>query len=118
MSRTISRSSWVGMICLALAAQLASLGAAFYFHGVIRTRFFDDYLLAACVAGCTQVVLLAAGLDTRVFRLPWPDDVCLFELDLPEVQTFKERVLAGQGAVPRCERTHGSAGRPARGLAR
>ncbi len=52
------------------ADELASLGAAFYFHGVIRTRFFDDYLLAACVAGCTQVVLLAAGLDTRVFRLP------------------------------------------------
>jgi methyltransferase (TIGR00027 family) len=29
----------------------------------------------------------------------------LFELDLPEVLTFKERVLAGQGAVLRCERT-------------
>lgn len=84
---------------------LASLGAVFYFHGVIRTRFFDDHLLAACAAGCTQVVLLAAGLDTRAFRLPWPEGVRLFELDLPEVLTFKERVLAEQGAVARCERT-------------
>jgi methyltransferase (TIGR00027 family) len=62
---------------LASLGPLASLGAAFYFHGLIRTRFFGDYLLAACIAGCTQMVLLAAGLDTRVFRLPWPDDVCL-----------------------------------------
>ena len=83
---------------------LASLGEAFYSRGVIRTRFFDDYLLAACAAGCTQVVLLAAGLDTRGFRLPWPDGVHLFEIDLLEVLSFKERVLAGQGAVPCCER--------------
>lgn len=83
---------------------LASLGAAFYFHGVIRTRFFDDYLLAACAAGCLQVVLLAAGLDTRAFRLDWPPGVRLFEIDLPEVLTFKEKVLDGQGAVQRCER--------------
>lgn len=89
---------------LASLGTVAALGAAFYFHGVIRTRFFDDYLLASCSAGCAQVVLLAAGLDTRAFRLPWPEGVRLFELDLPEVFAFKEGVLAGQRAVPRCER--------------
>jgi methyltransferase (TIGR00027 family) len=83
---------------------LASLGAAFYVHGVVRTKFFDDYLLATCASGCRQVVLLAAGLDARAFRLPWPEDVRLFEIDLPEVLAFKEEVLAGQRAVPRCER--------------
>lgn len=88
----------------ATSGELASLGAVFSFHAVIRTRFFDDYLLAACAAGCRQAVLLAAGLDTRAFRLAWPPGVRLFELDLPEVLAFKERVLAGQGAVPRCER--------------
>jgi len=77
----------------------------FSFHAVIRTRFFDDYLLAACAADCNQVVLLAAGLDTRAFRLPWPPGVHVFELDLPQVLTFKERVLTGQRAVPKCERT-------------
>lgn len=49
---------------------MASWGAAFSSHAVTRTRFFDDYLLAATEAGIRQVVLLAAGLDTRAFRLP------------------------------------------------
>lgn len=79
---------------------LASLGAAFACHGVLRTRFFDDYLLAATAAGCTQVVLLAAGLDTRALRLPWPGEVTVYELDLPEVFAFKEAVLAGCEAAP------------------
>jgi methyltransferase (TIGR00027 family) len=83
---------------------LASLGAVFAFHGVLRTRFFDDYLLAATAAGCPQVVLLAAGLDTRALRLPWPGGVRVFELDFPEVSAFKEKVLSGCDAVPTCER--------------
>lgn len=73
--------------------------SALAFHGVIRTRFYDEYLLAA---GCRQVVLLAAGLDTRAFRLPWPDGVRLFELDLPEVLAYKEEILTAQ---PACDRT-------------
>jgi methyltransferase (TIGR00027 family) len=71
---------------------------------VVRTRFFDDFLLDACLSGCHQVVLLAAGLDTRAFRLPWPAGVSLFELDLPAVLAFKEHVLTGTDAVPRCRR--------------
>lgn len=70
----------------------------------IRTRFFDEYLLAAVAAGCRQVVLLAAGLDTRAFRLSWPRGVRLYELDLPRVFAFKEPVLAARNAVPACER--------------
>lgn len=89
----------------AASGELASWGATISVHGVLRTRFFDDYLLSACQASCRQVVLLAAGLDTRAFRLAWPTGVRLFELELPEVLDFKERVLATQRAVPRCERT-------------
>jgi methyltransferase (TIGR00027 family) len=74
------------------------------FHVVIRTRFYDDYLLGAVMAGCRQVVLVAAGLDCRAFRLDWPDGVSLFELDQPEVLEFKAAVLGGQGAQPRCRR--------------
>ena len=88
----------------ATSGGLARLGAVFFFHGVIRTRFFDDYLIVATAVGCGQVVLLAAGLDTRAFRLAWPDGVRLFELDLPRLLAFKERVLAAQHAVPRCQR--------------
>jgi methyltransferase (TIGR00027 family) len=83
---------------------LARIGEVFAFHAVIRTRFFDDYLLAAANAGCRQVVLLAAGLDARAFRLPWPPGTRLFEVDLPDVTGFKETVLSAQGAKPACER--------------
>jgi len=86
------------------SGERAGLGAVMSAQGVIRTRFFDDYLLGACSAGCRQVVLLAAGLDTRAFRLTWPAGVRMFELDLPEVFAFKDRVLAGQDAAPGCQR--------------
>jgi len=77
------------------------LGALFASQVAIRTRFYDDYLLGA---GCAQVVLLAAGLDARAFRLAWPPGTRVFELDLPEVLAFKDQVLTGQGAEPSCER--------------
>jgi methyltransferase (TIGR00027 family) len=70
----------------------------------VRTRFFDDALRDATVAGCRQVVLLAAGLDTRAFRLDWSAGTSLFELDVADVLAFKECVLAANGARPRCER--------------
>lgn len=50
------------------------------------------------------MVLLAAGLDTRAFRLCWPKPVRLFEVDLPEVLDFKQQVLADQGAISACAR--------------
>lgn len=77
---------------------------SFWSHVVIRTRFFDDYLLDATARGVRQVVLLAAGLDTRAYRLPWPPEVRVFEVDLPAVLDFKQRVLDRQTARPQCER--------------
>jgi O-methyltransferase involved in polyketide biosynthesis len=38
----------------------------------IRTKYFDDYFAAAAEAGIRQAVILAAGLDARPYRLPWP----------------------------------------------
>lgn len=83
-----------------VSGPMARLGAAFSASGVLRTRFFDDYLLGA---GLGQVVLLAAGLDTRAYRLAWPPGTRVFEVDLPDVLEFKDSVLAS--AAPRCERT-------------
>ncbi|MFD7668736.1 SAM-dependent methyltransferase [Streptomyces sp. NPDC059788] len=68
----------------------------------LRTRYFDDYLDRAAAAGCRQVVLLAAGLDTRAHRLHWPSGTRLFELDQPDVLAFKEHALRGR--APRCHR--------------
>jgi methyltransferase (TIGR00027 family) len=50
------------------------------------------------------VVLLAAGLDARAFRLDWPAGTRLFELDLPDLLDVKKRVLTDAGAVATCER--------------
>jgi methyltransferase (TIGR00027 family) len=88
---------------VACLSGLSAAGTAFWSRAVIRTRFFDDYLVDAVGAGIRQVVLLAAGLDTRAFRLNWPADVRLFELDLPEVLEFKRQVLASRSARPRCD---------------
>lgn len=86
-------------------SNLAAIRAWFFDYVALRTRFFDDYLLEASEEGCRQVVVLAAGLDTRAFRLLWPEGVRLFELDFPEMFTFKERVLASEGVQPACQRT-------------
>jgi len=71
---------------------------------IVRTRFLDDLLAGAWTEGCRQVVILGAGLDTRAFRLAWPPGSRCFELDLPPVLEFKERVLTDAGAVPACDR--------------
>jgi methyltransferase (TIGR00027 family) len=71
----------------------------------IRTKFLDDALLAAVRASSfTQVVILAAGLDTRAFRLAWPESLVLFEVDRDDVFNHKETVLERLGAQPRCQR--------------
>lgn len=72
---------------------------------VIRTRFFDDYLLDVTHQHeLRQVVIMAAGLDTRAYRLSWPEGTRLFEIDQPSVLRYKERILRAAGALPRCER--------------
>jgi methyltransferase (TIGR00027 family) len=74
-------------------------------YPVIRTRFFDDFLLDACRrSGVRQVVLAAAGLDTRAFRLDWPSGTRLYEMDLPEVLDTKDAVIEAAGARENCER--------------
>ncbi|ORV97526.1 class I SAM-dependent methyltransferase [Mycobacterium kyorinense] len=69
-----------------------------------RTRYFDNYFRRAADAGVRQVVILAAGLDSRAYRLPWPGGTTIFELDQPQVLEFKREVLAEHGAKPRAER--------------
>jgi methyltransferase (TIGR00027 family) len=72
---------------------------------VVRSRYFDDFLGRAVTEhGLSQVVILAAGLDTRTFRLSWPAGVRVYELDRSEVLEHKENVLARDGARPGCER--------------
>ncbi|HUN30474.1 MAG TPA: SAM-dependent methyltransferase [Trebonia sp.] len=70
----------------------------------VRTRYFDQYMTRAAADGIGQVVIMATGLDTRAFRLEWPPGTTVFELDAPLVLDFKDSVLAGLDATPRCAR--------------
>ena len=70
----------------------------------MRTKFFDDYLNTVSSGGIRQAVILASGLDSRAYRLPWPTGTVVYEIDQPEVVEFKTRVLADLGAQPTAER--------------
>ncbi len=65
-----------------------------------RTRFFDGFFADAGAAGIRQAVILASGLDARGYRLAWPADTVLFEIDQPEVLAFKAATLAELNAQP------------------
>jgi methyltransferase (TIGR00027 family) len=70
----------------------------------VRTRHFDKLFADAGLAGIRQAVILAAGLDARAYRLPWPNGTTVYEIDQPEVIAFKDDTLAQLGAEPRADR--------------
>jgi methyltransferase (TIGR00027 family) len=100
----------------------------------VRTKFFDDFFIGATavatlddgatavatsdigatavatsdgVAGSKsirQAVILASGLDSRPYRLPWPDGTVVYEIDQPKVVEFKTETMKAIGAAPTAER--------------
>lgn len=70
----------------------------------VRTRFFDDFFASATSAGIRQAVILAAGLDSRSYRLSWPSATTVFEVDQPQVIEFKTATLSALGAQPTADR--------------
>jgi methyltransferase (TIGR00027 family) len=66
----------------------------------VRTEYFDDFFLEAADAGIRQAVILASGLDSRAYRLPWPSGTTVFEVDQPQVIDFKTATLANLAAQP------------------
>jgi methyltransferase (TIGR00027 family) len=76
-------------------------------YQAVRTHFFDEYFdeaTKACAAGIRQVVILAAGLDSRAYRLNWPPGTAVYEIDQPKVLEYKTGTLARHGAVPTASR--------------
>ncbi|WP_101952737.1 SAM-dependent methyltransferase [Mycobacterium sp. 3519A] len=67
---------------------------------VARTKVIDDVILEAIGDGCDKVLNLAAGLDTRPYRLELPPDFPWVEADLPDLLAEKQQALADQ--TPRC----------------
>src|SRR5712672_1778701 len=66
----------------------------------VRTRYFDEFFLQAAGAGIHQAVILASGLDARAYRLRWPMETTVYEIDQPQVTQFKTATLARLGANP------------------
>jgi methyltransferase (TIGR00027 family) len=66
----------------------------------VRTKWFDELFLDAVASGIRQVVILASGLDSRSWRLSWPDGTTVYELDQAKVLEFKSSTLQNHGARP------------------
>ncbi|WP_422743162.1 class I SAM-dependent methyltransferase [Mycobacterium sp. WMMD1722] len=73
-------------------------------YQAVRTHFFDAFFAAAADAGIRQVVILASGLDSRAYRLPWPDGTTVYEIDQPKVLEYKAATLAEHDVSPVAER--------------
>ena len=69
----------------------------------VRTKFFDDFFLTSTTAGIRQAVILASGLDSRAYRLPWPPGTVVYEIDQQAVIGFKTGTLSALGANPAAE---------------
>ncbi|MFD7061702.1 class I SAM-dependent methyltransferase [Streptomyces sp. NPDC059906] len=76
----------------------------------IRTKYLDESIESTLAEGeITQVVLIAAGMDTRAFRLDWPESATVFEVDHGPLIAEKRRRLDALGATPRTDRREVSA---------
>jgi methyltransferase (TIGR00027 family) len=73
-------------------------------YQAVRTHFFDSFFAEATGAGIRQVVILAAGLDSRAFRLDWPAGTTVYEIDQPQVVHYKTTTLESAGAAPTADR--------------
>ena len=62
-------------------------------HIVARSRYAEDSLHRAVIAGVRQYVLLGAGLDTFAYRNLWTE-LKVFEVDHPATQSWKRELLA------------------------
>jgi methyltransferase (TIGR00027 family) len=71
-----------------------------------RTAFFDGFFIDAATAGVQQVVILAAGLDSRAWRLPWAAGTTVYELDQPKVLQFESSTLQQCGVQPTAKLVH------------
>ncbi len=68
---------------------------------VMRTKLIDDLILLSVAQGCDRVLNLAAGFDTRPYRLPLPSGLLWIEADLQQIVAEKERLLSTEKPV--CE---------------
>jgi methyltransferase (TIGR00027 family) len=71
---------------------------------VTRTYMFDQFIAEQCQQGVDMVVNLAAGLDTRPYRMALPPTLQWIEVDLPGILSYKEEILASEKPACALER--------------
>ncbi len=69
-----------------------------------RTYLFDQFITDQVHLGTEIVINLAAGLDARPYRMALPASLQWVEVDLPEILTYKEEILASEKPACRLER--------------
>ena len=87
-----------------LDAETAALFQHMRSYQAVRTHFFDAYFADAVAAGVRQVVILASGLDSRAYRLKWPVDTTIYEIDQPKVLAYKSGTLTAHEVAPSADR--------------
>ncbi|HEV2064194.1 MAG TPA: SAM-dependent methyltransferase [Thermoanaerobaculia bacterium] len=70
----------------------------------MRTYLMDRFIAAGIREGVDLVINLAAGLDARPYRMDLPESLTWIEVDLPEILTYKEQILAAERPVCQLER--------------
>ncbi|MGA8149371.1 MAG: SAM-dependent methyltransferase [Terriglobales bacterium] len=82
-------------------AESNSFGERMAWVLVMRTYLYDQFIAKQVQEGADLVVNLAAGLDTRPYRMALPSTLKWVEVDLPELIDYKEDILRGE--KPTCE---------------
>lgn len=102
---------WEGVLDSELTAKLADVDAemaamftSMRHYQAVRTHFFDAFFADAAAAGIRQFVILASGLDSRAYRLDWPEGSRVFEIDQPLVLQYKAETLAQHGVAAAADR--------------
>jgi len=68
---------------------------------ITRTAVFDEMIMDRVRNhGVDTVINLAAGLDTRAWRLPLPPTLQWFDIDLPAMTEYKANAMRGE--TPKC----------------
>lgn len=90
------------------------LGKAYAWPMIVRTAVMDEIILRLVKRqGVDTVLNLAAGLDTRPYRLDVPSGLHWIEADLPDMVRYKEEILAADQPKCRLERISADLREPA-----
>jgi len=85
-------------------ARMMPLGGNNAWSMITRTYLIDSFIAAELQRGTDLVVNLAAGLDSRPYRMQLPSSLRWIEVDLPEILDYKENVLRDETPLCALER--------------